>query len=87
MPTQTALTASQRFYVVASNQSDSRHRILKIDRTADPHEGLSITEDPATYSRDELQDLLRMIEEGNASTGGLQTSCPNFYGIVGALRR
>jgi hypothetical protein len=37
-----------RFYVVASNTSDSRHRMLKIDGTV--QEELTIMEDDAIYT-------------------------------------
>jgi hypothetical protein len=73
----------QRLYVVASNQSDSRYRVLKIDRTSPVGEVLPVTEDGVIYSRTEVTDLLKMIEEGNRNSGGLVRACPSFYGIVG----
>jgi hypothetical protein len=75
---------TQRFYVVASNQSDTRHRILKIDRMAEANEPLAVTEDATIYSERELHDLIGMIKEGNKGTGGFSTACDRFYGIIGA---
>lgn len=76
----------QRFYVIGSCQSDARYRVLKIDRTSPPGEGLTIIEDGVIYSRREISSLLKMIEEGNRSTGGLQRAVQLFYGIVGFIR-
>lgn len=61
------LTAS-RFYITAST-SDT-HRVLKIDRT-DPTT-LNVTEDATTYDSAELDLLLRMVQDGNKSQGGLE---------------
>jgi len=61
------LTGS-RFYITAST-SDT-HRVLKIDRT-DPTT-LNVTEDATTYDSAELDLLLRMVQDGNKSQGGLE---------------
>ncbi|PWN45152.1 hypothetical protein IE81DRAFT_320325 [Ceraceosorus guamensis] len=124
-----------RFYLVAFNTSQTRFRILKIDRTApsskssersaasgDPasasKEGgsglpssssqpqvqqdqsqnpglsapppdqrweLNITSDRVVYSRQQVTELLDMINEGNRSSGGLK-EVGRFYGIVGFIR-
>ena len=69
-----------RFYVVASNTSESLHRIVKIDRTS--HEELNVVEDEAMYTGKQMTSMLKMIEEGNRLSGGL--SKPKvFYGLVG----
>lgn len=57
-----------RFYITAS--SSETHRVLKIDRT-DPTV-LSVTEDATTYDSNELDLLLRMVQDGNKSQGGLE---------------
>jgi len=57
-----------RFYITAST-SDT-HRVLKIDRT-DPTV-LNVTEDATTYDSTELDLLLRMVQDGNKSQGGLE---------------
>ena len=69
-----------RFYVVASNTSDSRHRMLKIDRTV--QEELVIMEDDAIYSGKQMSNVLKMLEDGNKSAGGLGKARV-FFGIAG----
>ncbi|KAK4705453.1 phosphatidylinositol 3,5-bisphosphate 5-phosphatase, partial [Phenoliferia sp. Uapishka_3] len=89
----------QKFYIVGYNQADTRYRILKVDRTVfpatppnpnesdqddDAYPGLSVTEDAAIYSREELDQLLNALGAGNA--GGIQMVIPKFYGIAGFVR-
>lgn len=38
------------------------------------------------YSKQEIDELQRMIEDGNKASGGLQKSVSLFYGIVGEFR-
>ncbi|KAI0030726.1 SacI homology domain-containing protein [Vararia minispora EC-137] len=72
-----------RFYVVASNTSDSLHRIVKIDRTS--QDELVVVEDEATYTGKEMAAVLKMLEDGNKPSGGL--SRPKvFFGLVGFVR-
>ena len=58
-----------RFYIIASNVADSRHRIIKIDRTT--QEGLTIVEDEAEYSGKQMSAMLKMLDDGNKASGGL----------------
>ena len=58
-----------RIYVVASNTSDSRHRILRIDRTQQTE--LIVQEDDTLYSGKQMMAVLKMLEDGNKSYGGL----------------
>jgi hypothetical protein len=57
-----------RFYITASTATT--HRVLKIDRT-DPT-ALNVVEDATTYDGAELDLLLRMVQDGNKSQGGLE---------------
>jgi hypothetical protein len=57
-----------RFYVTAS--TFNTHRVLKIDRT-DPTM-LGVTEDGTIYDDAQLDLLLRMVQDGNKSQGGLE---------------
>ena len=57
-----------RFYITAS--TSNTHRVLKIDRT-DPT-ALNVVEDATTYDSTELDLLLRMVQDGNKSQGGLE---------------
>jgi hypothetical protein len=73
-----------RFYVVASNTSDSLHRIIKIDRTA-PDE-LVVIEDEAVYTGRQMTAMLKMLEDGNKASGGLGRP-KVFFGIIGMSPR
>ncbi|KAJ4959466.1 hypothetical protein NE237_026577 [Protea cynaroides] len=71
------------FYMIGTDKSRTFWRVLKIDRL-EPAE-LNILEDSTTYSEGECYDLLKRIDEGNRSTGGLKfvTTC---YGIIGFIK-
>jgi hypothetical protein len=69
-----------RYYIVASNTSDSRHRIIKIDRTS--QDELTVVEDEAVYSGKQMSAMLKMLEDGNKSSGGLGRARV-FFGIAG----
>ncbi|KAF9578141.1 phosphatidylinositol-3,5-bisphosphate 5-phosphatase, partial [Lunasporangiospora selenospora] len=74
-----------RFFIVGTDApAGSRFRVLKIDRTTAPDE-LVITEDEAVYTKNEVDDLLEMIAQGNRATGGMR-EVTKFYGIVGFVR-
>jgi len=69
-----------RYFVIASNTTDSRHRIIKIDRTS--QEELSVFEDEAVYTGKQMSAMLKMLEDGNRSSGGLGKARV-FFGIAG----
>lgn len=73
-----------RYFVVASNTTDSRHRIIKIDRTS--QEELSVFEDEAVYTGKQMSAMLKMLEDGNRSSGGLGRARV-FFGIAGKTQR
>ncbi|KAF8751532.1 SacI homology domain [Rhizoctonia solani] len=73
----------RKLYVVATGASDSRYRMLRIDRAAS--EELVVTEDEAVYTEREIADILRMLEDGNKVSGGLN-KVQEFHGIVGFVR-
>ncbi|ELT99122.1 hypothetical protein CAPTEDRAFT_142019 [Capitella teleta] len=78
-----------RFYVVGSNNIESRFRVLKIDRT-EPQD-LCVVDDKVEYTRKEIVNLLRTIESGNRTKTyqkvhkGLSEKVSAF-GIVGFVR-
>ncbi|KAI0920428.1 hypothetical protein AcV5_010162 [Taiwanofungus camphoratus] len=72
-----------RFYIVASNTSDSRHRIIKIDRTS--QDELEVVEDEAVYSGKQMSAMLKMLEDGNKGCGGLGKARV-FFGIAGFVQ-
>ncbi|CAJ0758552.1 19039_t:CDS:2, partial [Entrophospora sp. SA101] len=65
---------------------DNRFRILKIDRTTptDPTE-LNVIDDDVIYSKQEITDILTVLDEGNRISGGLH-KVVTAYGIVGFIR-
>ncbi|CDH60697.1 domain-containing protein [Lichtheimia corymbifera JMRC:FSU:9682] len=73
-----------RYYLVGTNQSRQRYRVLQIHRT-NPKE-LTVIEDEAVYTENEKTWLLKMIEDGNLAVGGLQPVPMRIYGIVGFIR-
>lgn len=70
-----------RLYVIASNASDSRHRIMKIDRT-NQDDGLQIIEDEVEYTGKQMSAMLKMLDDGNRSSGGLGKA-KLFFGVAG----
>ncbi|KAJ7063534.1 polyphosphoinositide phosphatase [Mycena amicta] len=72
-----------RFFIVASNTTDSRHRILKVDRTS--QDELNVVEDDAEYSGKQMSAMLKMLDDGNKSSGGLGKARV-FFGIAGFMR-
>lgn len=69
-----------KFFIVASNASESRHRILKIDRTT--QDDLSIVEDATEYSGKYMNSTLKTLDEANRPFGGLGKGRV-FFGLVG----
>ncbi|KII90287.1 hypothetical protein PLICRDRAFT_91346 [Plicaturopsis crispa FD-325 SS-3] len=72
-----------RFYIIASNASDSRHRIIKVDRTS--QDELLVVEDEAEYSGKQMSAMLKMLDDGNKGSGGLGKARV-FFGIAGFIR-
>lgn len=70
-----------RFFIIASNASDSRHRIIKIDRTTQDEE-LNIIEDEVEYTGKQMTAMLKMLDDGNRASGGLGKA-KMFFGIAG----
>lgn len=69
-----------RFFIIASNASDSRHRIIKIDRMT--QDELNVFEDEAEYTGKEMSAMLKMLDDGNRASGGLGKA-KLFFGIAG----
>ncbi|XP_014488614.1 PREDICTED: polyphosphoinositide phosphatase isoform X2 [Dinoponera quadriceps] len=79
-----------RFYLMGSNNTLTRFRVLKIDRM-EPRE-LIVVDDKSEYTQDEIKDLVNMIDMGNRtrtgqrnSTGGV-ARVVSAFGIVGFVR-
>ncbi|KAH0834053.1 putative polyphosphoinositide phosphatase [Lanmaoa asiatica] len=72
-----------RFYIVASNASDSRHRIIKIDRTSPVD--LHVVEDDTDYSGKQMSAMLKMLDDGNKGSGGIGRARV-IFGIAGFVK-
>ncbi|WOL19836.1 phosphoinositide phosphatase SAC2 isoform X1 [Canna indica] len=72
-----------KFYMIGRDKSRTLWRVLKIDRSEVSE--LNIREDATTYTESECNELLKRIDEGNRSTGGLKF-VTNCYGIVGFVK-
>lgn len=74
-----------RFYLIGSNNTQTRFRVLKIDRT-DPRE-LILVDDKVEYNKQEIHQLLNMIGFGNRGgrTAGFN-KLVSAFGIVGFIR-
>ncbi|XP_074591509.1 phosphoinositide phosphatase SAC2-like [Curcuma longa] len=72
-----------KFYMIGRDKNRTFWRVLKIDRS-EPSE-LNIHDDATTYSEGECNELLKRIDEGNRSTGGLKF-VTNCYGIIGFVK-
>ncbi|OJJ51245.1 hypothetical protein ASPZODRAFT_127281 [Penicilliopsis zonata CBS 506.65] len=73
-----------RFYMVGMDLSDTRFRILKIDRTSDTGD-LTVSEDDIVYTKREMSQLLDAIDDGNKSSGGLKLKC-SAWALLGFIR-
>jgi SacI homology domain len=74
-----------RFYIVASNASDTRHRMLKVDRMQEGAGDLVVNQDDAMYSGKHMNSMLKMLEDGNKASGGLGKP-KTFFGIAGEFQ-
>ncbi|XP_019639240.1 PREDICTED: polyphosphoinositide phosphatase-like [Branchiostoma belcheri] len=79
-----------RFFLVGSNNRETKFRVLKIDRT-EPKE-LVIIDDKVEYTQREVRELLSMLDVGNRATRPAQkggaglTRTVSAFGIVGFVR-
>ncbi|XP_069675113.1 polyphosphoinositide phosphatase isoform X2 [Periplaneta americana] len=72
-----------RFYLIGSNNTQTRFRVLKIDRM-EPYE-LSVTDDKVEYSQEEIRDLVTMIDVGNRTRAGQRSSNSGVTKVVSAF--
>ncbi|XP_056336621.1 polyphosphoinositide phosphatase [Danio aesculapii] len=78
-----------RYFLVGSNNAQTKHRVLKIDRT-EPRD-LVIIDDKHVYSQQEVRELLGRLDLGNRTKMGQKGSsglsrAVSAYGIVGFVR-
>ncbi|KAI5061167.1 hypothetical protein GOP47_0023672 [Adiantum capillus-veneris] len=79
----TLYETQMKYYLIGRDKSRSRWRVLKIDRSEATQ--LSIDEDPAIYTRQDCNEFLRRLAEGNRKSGGLNF-VTKAYGIVGFIK-
>lgn len=78
------------YYLVGSNNTQTKFRVLKIDRS-EPSE-LIVIDDKMEYTRDDIGDLLAMISKKDKQTKGGQKVSPGLnralsgFGVVGFVR-
>uniref|UniRef100_A0A8C6T3R1 FIG4 phosphoinositide 5-phosphatase n=1 Tax=Neogobius melanostomus TaxID=47308 RepID=A0A8C6T3R1_9GOBI len=78
-----------RYFLVGSNHAQTRHRVLKIDRT-EPKD-LVIIDDKHVYNQQEVRELLGRLDLGNRTKIGQKGSsglsrAVTAFGIVGFVR-
>ncbi|KAI4888939.1 hypothetical protein NFI96_025071 [Prochilodus magdalenae] len=81
--------SSQRYFLVGSNNAQTKHRVLKIDRT-EPRD-LVVIDDKHVYSQQEVRELLGRLDLGNRTKIGQKGSsglsrAVSAFGIVGFVR-
>ncbi|XP_057535660.1 phosphoinositide phosphatase SAC2-like [Amaranthus tricolor] len=79
----TLFKTSSNFYLIGRDVERRHWRVLKIGRCKPS--ALVIHEDPTIYTRKACKLLLRSIDEGNKSTGGLKF-VTDSYGIIGFIK-
>lgn len=67
--------------MVGSNNTQTRFRVLKIDRMENTN--LEIYDDKVEYTAEEIHNLISMIDSGNRSGGGGFSKVISAFGIVG----
>lgn len=78
-----------RYFLVGSNHAETKHRVLKIDRT-EPKD-LVVIDDRHVYSQQEIQELLSRLDMGNRTKMGQKglsglSKIVSAFGIVGFVR-
>jgi len=77
----------QRFFIVGSNQGETKFRVLKIDRMESRK--LVVVEDPAQYNVKEIKELLSTLAAGSSyskSGSGNLAKTISAFGILGFIK-
>ncbi|KYN11709.1 Polyphosphoinositide phosphatase [Trachymyrmex cornetzi] len=74
---------NSRFYLMGSNNTLTRFRVLKIDRM-EPRE-LVVLDDKREYNQDEIKDLVNMIDMGNRTRAGQRSNVGGVARVVSAF--
>ena len=72
---------SSHYYLVGFDSQEEYFRVLKIDRRVTAPKSLEevLTEDPCIYSKDELAEMLEMVNEGIHEAIALVTFFYNIF--------
>lgn len=75
------------FYLIGHDLLETSYRVIKIDRRIIRPKSLQeiIKEDVNVYSKNDLEGLLDMINEGNRTSGGL-IKITEAYGVIGFVK-
>ncbi|KAG9432803.1 polyphosphoinositide phosphatase isoform X1 [Apis mellifera carnica] len=80
-----------RFYLMGSNNTLTRFRVLKIDRMESKE--LVVVDDKREYTQDEIKDLVNMIDMGNRTRAGQRNNVGGVarivsaFGIIGSIHK
>jgi hypothetical protein len=80
----TLYETNARYWITGADVTDKSFRMLRIDRTSAPGQ-IALFEDETVYDRDQLNDVLTAIDQGNKATNGLRRKY-SFWGILGFIR-
>ncbi|KAF1821726.1 Polyphosphoinositide phosphatase, factor-induced gene 4 [Dissoconium aciculare CBS 342.82] len=80
----TLYETNARYWITGADITDKSFRMLRIDRTSAPGQ-IALFEDETVYDRDQLNDVLTAIDQGNKATNGLRKKY-SFWGILGFIR-
>ncbi|KAF2721557.1 hypothetical protein K431DRAFT_320241 [Polychaeton citri CBS 116435] len=75
---------SARYWITGSDSAERRFKLLRIDRTCPPGR-IALIEDDVVYDRQQVNEILTTIDDGNKATGGLKLKC-KFWGLLGFIR-
>ena len=80
----TLYETNARYWITGADITDKNFRLLRIDRTSPPGQ-VVLFEDETVYDRQQMNEVLTSIDEGNKPTGGLRLKY-NFWGLLGFIR-
>ncbi|TKA33564.1 hypothetical protein B0A50_00399 [Salinomyces thailandicus] len=80
----TLYETSTRYWITGADVTEKYHRLLRIDRTSPPGQ-IILFEDETVYTRQQMNEVLVSIDEGNRAVGGLRLKY-SFWGLLGFIR-
>lgn len=80
----TLYETNARYWITGADITDKYFRLLRIDRTSPPGQ-IALFEDDTVYDREQMNDVLTAIDQGNKATNGLRKKY-SFWGMLGFIR-